>query len=278
MKRDITDRMSSSNLPEVVGAPPAPSSVEEVIEEVVEEVVEEGDEKVLEEGDEKVVEEGDKKVLDEGDEKVVEEGDEKVLDEGDEKVVEEGDVKVLDEGDQKVLEEVVEEVEGEVVEDVIAEAAITIASNAEMCAKDESQDPRQSFKFLSAYSFLGDAAEFSKPPYHTPKKLRGLVSRFRTPSPQKFSEFPLQMFANWYAEDLPMVAALVECTNKAGITEPWHYTVVILNPSGASSGTRRTDDKFDAHCRLAVDFYHLEFKADENDYVSFSNAVMSDGL
>ena len=248
MKRDITE-MSSSNLPEDVAAPPAPSSVEEVVEE--------GDEKVVVEGDETVVEEGDEKVV----EQVVEEVNDEVIEE-------------------QVIEEVVEEVEGEVVEDVIAEAAITIASNAEMCAKDESQDPRQSFKFLSAYSFLGDAAEFSKPPYHTPKKLRGLVSRFRTPSPQKFSEFPLQMFANWYAEDLPMVAALVECTNKAGITEPWHYTVVILNPSGALCGktTRKTDDKFEDHCRLAVDFYHSEFKADENDYVSFSNAVMSDGL
>ena len=229
--------MSSSDLPEVVAAPPAPSPVEEIVEE------------------------GDKKVVEEGDEKVVEEGHEKVLEEA------------VEEVDDEVVEEVIEEV----VEDVI-EAAITIVSNAEMCAKDESQDQRQSFKFLNAYSFLGDTAEFFKPPYHTAKKLRGLVSRFRTPLPQKVSEFPLQMFANWYAEDLPMVAALVECTNRAGIAEPWHYTVVILNPSGASSGkaTRKTDDKFDAHCRLAVEFYHSEFTADKNDYVSFTNAVMSD--
>ena len=63
------------------------------------------------------------------------------------------------------------------VEEVVKDA-IAIASSAEMCAQDESQGIRHSLKFLNAYSFWGDAAEFCKPPYHDPKNFCGLVNKF----------------------------------------------------------------------------------------------------
>ena len=145
------------------------------------------------------------------------------------------------------------------------------ASNLDVIAAGGISNP---FKFSTAYVFEGDKDEFSKPLYHTPRKLNGLEKRFHTASLVQYSEFPISMFANWYAE-LPMVKRIVDNYTQLDIAEPWHFSVVILCPTGSSKSDKAMRD-FRWGQNLAIDFYRSEFSGDANDAIAFTTAVSFD--
>ena len=120
----------------------------------------------------------------------------------------------------------------------------------------------EDFVMKKAYWYLDHEKDFHAPQGKNKKALKNMVAKFLSAPTRPLSEFPLEMFRNWYG-DLPL-AEVMDYNNKKGCSEVWEYHVILLYPQNLPM-TKAEERNCEWARLLAATFYKSAFNVSDHD-------------